>query len=229
MDGSLDLYLGGYKYDNCELAYTGLLAGAFEADIGLQAISGIGLTQNAGAAHPAEMGRLPMPDLFNRTLQMQELPLWDFTLNPRGFQPSPDFVMISLGGNDYNHQDGNVPSNFTFSTAMSAFLLDILQVYFPLPASPVIFSICGMGDPLESDYDPDNNRCNPCPHVSDAVNDFKLAQPQYASRVHYIYIPCDGSVVSGQGDIGCMGHKSRVGQAEVAAYLEPKVRAIMGW
>lgn len=92
-----------------------------------------------------------------------------------------------------------------------------------------IISICGMGDPMEASYDPDNNRCRPCPHVHDGVTHFKEAYPMYASQVHYLYVPCDGSVVKGEEDIGCMGHKNRVGQAEVATYIEPYVREIMNW
>ena len=37
-----------------------------------------------------------------------------------------------------------------------------------------------------------------------------------------------GSVVTGTGDIGCNCHKNRLGQAKVADFLEPKLRANLG-
>ena len=88
-------------------------------------------------------------------------------------------------------------------------------------------NICGMGSPGEVALDPDNNRCRPCPHVSDATAAYAAAYPR--RRVHYIFVPCDGSVVDDRADIGCDGHKNRLGQAEVANYLEPRIRSIMGW
>ena len=44
-----------------------------------------------------------------------------------------------------------------------------------------------------------------------------------------VLVPCDGSVVNDIGDVGCNGHKNRLGQAKVAAFLEPRLRRIMGW
>mmetsp|Transcript_21172 Transcript_21172/g.35674 ORF Transcript_21172/g.35674 Transcript_21172/m.35674 type:complete len:414 (-) Transcript_21172:82-1323(-) len=226
MDDTFEVYLGGYKFDNCELAYPGLLASQFDADYHIEAIAGIGLTQNAGGSkHIAEMGPLPMPDLYNRTIQLLAEPVWDFSLY------RPDLVTISLGGNDYNHQDGNVPSNETFSLAMEDFYLSIFDKYDHSSEETLlkIVSICGMGDPFEASYDPDNSRCRPCPHVSDAVVAFKLKYPTLAGQVYYINVPCDGSVVTGKGDIGCMGHKNREGQNKVADFLFPLIRDIMKW
>ena len=221
-DATIDVYLGGYKYDNCELAYPGLLAVRLDAEYYVEAIAGIGLTQNAGgSSHVAEMGPLPMPDLYNRTIQLLAEPVWDFSVY------QPHMVMISLGGNDYNHQDGNVPSNETFSLAMEEFFLSIFNKYDGEALN--IVSICGMGDPLEAAYDPDNNRCRPCPHVHNGVTAFKQSYFSYAKQVHYIEVPCDGSVVTGVDDIGCMGHKNRLGQNEVADFLLPRVKEIMGW
>ena len=122
--------------------------------------------------------------------------------NPKNFVP--DLVVISLGGNDYNHQKGHIPSNETFSSHYEEFLLRIFQQY---ENKNKIAAICGMGDPTEHARDPDNDRCSPCPHVQDAVKNFKQKYgDQYA--LEYINIPCDGSVVTGNGDIGCAGHKN---------------------
>lgn len=60
-----------------------------------------------------------------------------------------------------------------------------------------------------------------------AVEAYQTANP--ARRAAYVFVPCDGTVVTDHGDIGCDGHKNRAGQAEVARFLEPKLREIAGW
>ena len=135
-------------------------------------------------------------------------------------------MVISLGGNDFNHQHGNVPSNETFNAAYIEFVTTVLETY---PESTVL-SVCGQGSPAEATFDPDNNRCSPCPHVEAATDEFwASAAPEVAARVHYKLVPCDGSVVVGDDDIGCNGHKNQLGQAKVAAFLAPTVESIMGW
>ena len=54
----------------------------------------------------------------------------------------PDLVVISLGGNDYNHQGGNVPSDAEFSAGYEELLLKIFTQnivlcfrYAPFPNS----------------------------------------------------------------------------------------------
>lgn len=74
-----------------------------------------------------------------------------------------------------------------------------------------VLAVCGFGDPTEAIRDPDNNRCKPCPHVESAVSDFNTKWQGYYPEVAYIFVPCDGSVVTGEGDIGCAGHKNRQG------------------
>ena len=68
-----------------------------------------------------------------------------------------------------------------------------------------------------------------CPHVETAATQFVEQHPAFRARLHYILVPCDGSVVTGEGDIGCAGHKNALGQAKVAAFLHPKLASIMGW
>ena len=69
------------------------------------------------------MGKLTLPDFYNRTMESDDNPatLW----NPEKFVP--DLVVISLGGNDYNHQGGDVPSNATFNQAYEDFMLRIFD------------------------------------------------------------------------------------------------------
>ena len=214
--------VGGWQYSNCDQTVSGLLGRRLDASVSVQAQPSMGLVQNAMAKTPYIIGKTPMPVLFNRTLMSDKSTVW-----PIG-QWVPDAVLISLGGNDYNHQKGYVPSNATFTTAYGAFLDQLFEGYAANPNLTVI-SFCGQGSPVEHAQDPDNDRCRPCPHVADASDDYVRRNPVRANRVHYVFVPCDGSVVTGAGDIGCNGHKNRLGQAKVADFLEPKLRAILGW
>ena len=229
VDGSpstpkLDYTLKGFMFTNCDGSYAAELGRRFEADISVQAFAGAGVTQNANAAQQWQLGPRPMPELYNRTRQMVKGSYWN--------EPPPqNLVFVSLGGNDYNHQNGNVPSNITFMRGYAS-LLDRLFSGEGLGNGTYdakIISICGMGSPEESKYDPDNTRCKPCPHVQQAVESYRDMHPD--RRVDFILVPCDGSVVNGTaaGDIGCAGHKNLQGQQKVADFLTPKVASIMGW
>ena len=219
----LDFGPRGWRYENCGRGSGARLARRFGAGVSVQAISGIGLTQNAAAKEQWQMGALAMPDYWNRTLQSRASPVWGFA---RGI---PDLLLISLGGNDYNHQNGNVPTNATFTKAYAAFLSRVFRTYAETNPWLVVASVCGQGSPVEAKQDPDNNRCKPCPHVEAATNAFRVANPTLSNRTAYFFVPCDGSVVTGDGDIGCAGHKNAAGQAKVAAFLEPKIAQLMGW
>mmetsp|Transcript_30001 Transcript_30001/g.59587 ORF Transcript_30001/g.59587 Transcript_30001/m.59587 type:complete len:428 (+) Transcript_30001:70-1353(+) len=225
MDGSIDLYLNGWEWDNCDLATPGLLGHHFDAELHVEAEGGMGLTQNANARIPAFEGEEPLPFFWaKQTLLTDKYPTFD----PKAKPLNPDLVVISLGGNDYNHQHGNVPSNETFSEAYEAFLLSIFDAYEANPTT-IILSVCGQGSPAEASFDPDNNRCSPCPHVEDALVDFKAKHADFADRAELALVPCDGSVVTGEGDIGCNGHKNAVGQREVFEHIKPIVSNLLNW
>ena len=235
--------LYGWSRSNCDFAYPALLGRRLGASVSVQGQASIGLTQNAMARQPYLVGPAAMPTLFARTLLTDARHRWpargdlapgdrDLALGDPGeiareleIESSPHLVVTSLGGNDYNHQGGDTPSNASFTAASAAFTDSLFERY----ANPelVVIHICGMGSPAEAAFDPDNNRCRPCPHVRDATTAYVAANP--TRRVHYLLVPCNGSVVDDVGDIGCNGHKNRLGQAQVADFLEPRIRSIMGW
>ena len=150
----------------------------------------------------------------SQTLLTEKKPKWEGV----GGVETPDLVVISLGGNDYNHHNGNVPSNEDFSEAYGAFITSVFNEY---GEGVKVLNVCGQGSPEEATYDPDNNRCSPCQHVEDAVAEFQADNE--GMEVDYLFVPCDGSVVEGLGDIGCAGHKNRVGQRKVAEFDKGKV------
>uniref|UniRef100_A0A7S0NZ80 SGNH hydrolase-type esterase domain-containing protein n=1 Tax=Calcidiscus leptoporus TaxID=127549 RepID=A0A7S0NZ80_9EUKA len=210
----------GYHFSDCDGAYGADLGRRFAAHVSVQALAGAGLTQNANAARVWEEGPLTMADLFNRTLQTESA-AWNVTTR------LPHIIILSLGGNDYNHQQGRVPSNASFEAAYVQ-LLRRLDYARARAASVPVLSVCGMGDPTEAARDPDNNRCRPCPHVEQAVRAFAAGQPP-RRRIEYLFIPCDGSVVSGAADLGCAGHKNWRGQRRVADFIAPAVARLTGW
>lgn len=220
IDDTAELYLSGWKYDNCDLATPGLLAHSLDANLHVEAEGGFGLTQNANAKHRSFEGPHPLPYFWdNQTLLTDPNPPWDSSLSS-----TPDLVLISLGGNDFNHQKGRVPSDEDFSAVYADFLLSIFSEY---GSDVKIMGVCGQGSPAEAEFDPDNNRCSPCPHVEAATAAFKGAHPELAARVGYVNVPCDGSVVVGDEDIGCAGHKNQLGQHEVFSYISPAVESFL--
>ena len=140
-DGTAKLYLEGWLWDNCDMASPGRLAAMFDAQATVVAQGGSGVTQNANARIELSMGPYPMPPYWqNRTLETADQPRWDF-----GSAREPDLVVVSLGGNDFNHQHGNVPSNETFNAAYNDFITTILGTY----PSATVMSVCGQGSPAE--------------------------------------------------------------------------------
>lgn len=76
-----------------------LVGKSLDSDIEVFAISGIGLTQNARTKQQWEMGPLPLPGFYSRTMESDNRE--DYEWDPANFEP--ELVVISLGGNDYNH------------------------------------------------------------------------------------------------------------------------------
>eukprot|EP00957_Ditylum_brightwellii_P116181 8862098-Ditylum_brightwellii.AAC.1 len=125
VDGTRDMSdvyseLAGWEYDNCDSTVGGDLAKRFQAQVSFQASAGMGVTQNAAAAEQWQLGPLPLPALINRTLMTNSKERW-----PYETRPLPDLVVVSLGGNDFNHQGGHVPTDAKFSSAYKDLLLDL--------------------------------------------------------------------------------------------------------
>ena len=217
-----------WKYDNCDSTYVAELGRTFDAELSVQALSGAGVTRNAFSLSN-QLGTTLLSEYFNRTLQLDTNYAWNFSE-----ESYVDLVIVSLGGNDFNNQNGNVPSNETFTTEYSKFLSYLFQVYNKpfdekIRNQTQVIVVCGMGDPSELSRDIDNNRCRPCPFVQDSVIAFKQANQDIAPRLHYKFVPCDGSVVTGSDELGCGGHKNLLGQVKVATYLAPFVSSVTGW
>eukprot|EP00931_Biecheleriopsis_adriatica_P115292 TRINITY_DN91100_c0_g1_i1.p1 TRINITY_DN91100_c0_g1~~TRINITY_DN91100_c0_g1_i1.p1 ORF type:complete len:434 (-),score=75.28 TRINITY_DN91100_c0_g1_i1:33-1334(-) len=218
VDGGSNMsFLDRWKYDNCDAAYPGELGHRFGAELSVEALAGLGLYQNYDMrwCH-VKVGCPTMPQYFLQTMQSNPSARWDFS------KWSPELVIVSLGGNDFNHQEGRVPTDEVFQAAYADFLDTIFEKY----SDPVVLGICGMGTPGEKLREVDNDRCRPCPHVELAVEAYQRRHSN--RRVHYIFVPCDGTVAT-DDDMGCDNHKNRNGQAKIADFLEPQIRQLMSW
>lgn len=107
--------LSAWRYDDCARSNAARQSDAFGAELSVVAMAGGGLTQNAPG-----VGSLTLPQLYARTLQATPQPRWS---------PSraADLVLVSLGGNDFNHHAGAVPSNTSFAEAFANFTLAVFQ------------------------------------------------------------------------------------------------------
>ena len=102
-------------------------------DASVQAISGIGVTRNAGESGP------PMPAYLNRTLQ---------TVDASDFAPTsrPALVVLYLGSNDY--VEWGEPSDAVFRAAYAQFA-DRVVALFGAPPPPVLHVCGGEARPCE--------------------------------------------------------------------------------
>ena len=87
----------------------------FQYTYSVIAIAGIGLIQNANHAFEWIMGSETMMEYYQRMLLSEsETKKEDLDV--------PVLTIISLGGNDYNHQNGNVPSQEETSQGFARFI-----------------------------------------------------------------------------------------------------------
>lgn len=81
------------EYEDCNQCYDSLLGKMLDAEIHVEAYSGLGVWQNAWDGDPT------MPYYWNHTLATEDSPetAWDFK------RWTPDLVIVYLGANDYNN------------------------------------------------------------------------------------------------------------------------------
>ena len=114
----IDGFLNGWKYGNCDYGMPGRVTELLKNNnsentiysYSVIAIAGIGLIQNANHDFEWVMGSKTMMDYYPRILLSQNEVIIDTNQ-----EILPTLTIISLGGNDYNHQNGNVPSQEEFT------------------------------------------------------------------------------------------------------------------
>ena len=205
-----DCLLHMVKYESCVESYSSLLARQLDAEMHLQAWSGKGLIKNAVNILPSSGP--PLPAYVNRSLATD----WSAATTWQWSSWTPDLIVVSLGGNDYNNIE--VPTEPVFRAAYHALLDSLFEGYAYAASAPAIANICGGG----SHADPSRNRA--CPFVKNSSMSYQQEHP--TRKVNYIEVPVG---VVGDDDIACLGHHDPAGQQKFADYLGPKLKAMMGW
>lgn len=82
--------------ENCDKAFSCIIARYFGADYNLVSHSGQGVVRNYGDKNTTSP--LTMADRISRTFDTSETPLWDFSASSY----RPDIVVINLGTNDFS-------------------------------------------------------------------------------------------------------------------------------
>jgi len=170
-------------------------------DMHVQAVSGIGIYENAMGGAASASTFVTLPKLIKRTLQSVDKD------DHKGGEWQPHVVVIYAGGNDYANLVP--PSEKEFSSAYEAMARDIVgTVGWTSP--PAVIHICG-GEKI------------PCDYIK-AVSD-KLASDAVL-KIKSVYTTTgDTGIKKG----GCGGHRNTTQQAALANHLAPIISSAAGW
>jgi len=230
VEGSPDLSVAAslafsWQHQSCEASFIGHVAEALDAELDVQALSGIGIMQNAQKEAYHFSGRETMLSYWSRRLQSDD----------SNHQPlrRPDLLIVNLGSSDFQQDGGKQPHNVTFRTVYNKLLHAVVSTYGGFLSNLTIAAVCGMGAPSDGEKGHGMSRCTACPYVQEAVDYFKGSLDLHADawdvEVHYLEVPCDGTVLRAVEDFGCLGLPNRKGQRRIAEFLLPWLRTILRW
>lgn len=186
---------------SARLGLAGLLASDLGADAHMVAYSGKGLTRNSYLPDTATMGVL-----YPRALPDDATSLWDFTTW------TPDVVVISIGGTDFN---AGVPNIATLSTKYDE-LVQMVRTYAP-DAHIFMTVYAQLKDSYPVGY---NVRTN----LRTAIQNVMAANP--ADTKLHLYQMTE-SVPS--QETGCQYHGNLALHRSLATAFVPVIRAATGW
>ncbi|CAE7462074.1 unnamed protein product [Symbiodinium sp. KB8] len=211
-----------WQHQSCEASFIGHVAEALGAELDVQALSGIGIMQNA-QKEAYFSGSETMLSYWSRRLQS----------DASNHQPlrRPDLLIVNLGSSDFQQRSGKQPHNVTFRTVYNKLLHAVVSTYGGFMSNLTIAAVCGMGAPSDGEHG--TSRCAACPYVQEAVDYFNRSLDLHADawnvEVHYLEVPCDGTVLRAVEDFGCLGLPNRRGQRRIADFMLPWLRTILHW
>ena len=184
-------------------AYAWQVAEAVVAEAHVVAWSGLGVVRDYG--DPNEVSRESMPTFYNRTIGTEAGSYWD----PSQWQPN--LVVIALGTNDFSSDPAPTVEEFAkgYLNWIDIIMRDYPTAQLLLLCNPV----------MDDNYDKDRQ----CDNIE---NVRMLASAQHGIDVHYLRIP--QSVADPSGNWGCGGHPNVVTSTNMAAYMLPMVKKILG-
>lgn len=188
--------------ENAWKSWASIISRAFDADCHIVAHSGLGVIRNYGDSLRVSEYPVPMPDRFNRTLDMETAPLWDFS------RWIPDVVVINLGTNDFSTPPH--PREVMFQRKYEELLKKVRDAYGEIP----VFCVVG---PLTDE---------PCHrYVKEMVRQFNVLHND--GNIHFVSMP--PALLNEKEDLGSDSHPSYLGQKKMARMMVPVIGTVTGW
>ena len=188
--------------ENAWKSWAFILGRAFDADCHVVAHSGLGVVRNYGDSARISQNLVPMPHRFNRALDMEPSPLWDFS------RWIPDVVVINLGTNDFSTRPH--PYKVEFQRGYEELLTRIRGAYGEIP----VFCVVG---PLTDE---------PCHrYVKEVVHQYNILHND--GNVHFVGMP--PALLNEAKDLGSDSHPSYRGQKKMARMMMPVIGTVTGW
>ncbi len=206
-DGNVANYSGCPSFtigtENADSTFASMTAANFGAEYFAIAWSGKGIYQNDDCYGDPNY---TLPVLYPSTAPLVTGSTWDFQ------SWVPQAVVINLGTNDYNMDNGcSVPPSAKFTAAWVSFLKTVRSNY------PNAYILCTVGPELQA------------PNLAIAEANIKAAvATQMAAgdtKVAFVSLAVD----SGANGYGCAGHPNQATHAIMAKTITQALSAALGW
>ena len=221
VDGTSASCVNNYTVEDASLSFASLAGTALQADVSLIAWAGKGVWRNDASDTNAIANQVTMRTLWTRAVQSNS------AAYPFDASVAPQAVVVELGTNDYEYTADN--SNGTpqairatldhnaFVSAYVALLTDV-QTHYP----NAIFVLCS--SPMLSDSYPTASDMQ----STDLVQDLQAIATQFGQTgadVSVLTFPA----LSANDLVGCGGHPTADGHAQMAAALQAELAGKLNW
>ena len=206
-DGNVATYAGCPNFtietENAGSTFASMTASAVGAEMMAIAFSGKGIAQNDDCFGDPN---LTMPVLYPTVLPGKGQSVWDYSAW------SPQAVVINLGTNDYNMNNGcAIPTDDAFTQAWVGLLGTVRSRY------PDAFILCTVGPEV-----PSTNLARAQANIQAAVQNVQDAGDD---KVSYVALAAD----TGANGYGCAGHPNKATHAIMAGVVRQALADALGW
>eukprot|EP00475_Leptophrys_vorax_P035737 TRINITY_DN5927_c0_g1_i4.p1 TRINITY_DN5927_c0_g1~~TRINITY_DN5927_c0_g1_i4.p1 ORF type:complete len:245 (-),score=55.35 TRINITY_DN5927_c0_g1_i4:44-778(-) len=200
-----------YQYQACNKGYPKLLANGLNAELHVEGWSGKGVVRGAYDMLPGSDTRA-MPFFWNNTLgSNKDGSPWSFA------SWIPDVAIVSLGSNDYDQAfDSYIPDNATFIAAYVNMLKNIRASYPDQNRTKIVAITGGFPDEIY------------LPMSANGASAVAQYNAEAGDNVTVINIP-EKDLNKYPDNYGCIDHRNVQGQFNVANFLIPKFKELLGW
>lgn len=189
--------------ENADATFASMTAANFGADFTAIAFSGKGIYQNDDCYGDPNY---TLPVLYPFTVPRVTSTIWDTN------DWTPQAVVINLGTNDYNEDNGcSIPTDSAFTNAWTSFLKVVRSAY------PNAYILCTVGPEV-----PTTNLARAQTNIQAAVTTMKTAGD---ANIGYVALAPD----TGANGYGCAGHPNYATHALMADSITSALTAVMNW